>query len=105
MGFGWPCMTVGWKCNSSKTRGILRTEGFCTLYEGRRDSHTILLFRYVRALGAMYFRLIGTSAEIYNYLEPLYNDYRKLRFMNRSGSKSTILIVHKGSELMSDLFF
>jgi len=37
-------------------------------------------------LGALYFRLIGTSAEIYKYLEPLYNDYRKLRFMSRSGT-------------------
>jgi len=42
--------------------------------------------KYVRALGALYFRLIGTSAEIYKYLEPLYNDYRKLRFMARSGT-------------------
>jgi len=42
--------------------------------------------KYVRALGAFYFRLIGTSAEIYKYLEPLYNDYRKLRFMARSGT-------------------
>jgi len=42
--------------------------------------------KYVRALGAMYFRLIGTSPEIYQYLEPLYNDYRKLRFMARSGT-------------------
>ena len=36
-------------------------------------------------LGALYLRLVGTSLEVYNYLEPLYNDYRKLKMMNRSG--------------------
>uniref|UniRef100_A0A915L7D2 Pre-mRNA-splicing factor 38 n=1 Tax=Romanomermis culicivorax TaxID=13658 RepID=A0A915L7D2_ROMCU len=41
--------------------------------------------KYLRALGAYYLRLTGTSIEIYKYLEPLYNDYRKLRFMNREG--------------------
>ncbi len=33
----------------------------------------------MRALGAYYLRLTGRPAEIYQYLEPLYNDYRKLR--------------------------
>uniref|UniRef100_A0AC35TQU6 Pre-mRNA-splicing factor 38 n=1 Tax=Rhabditophanes sp. KR3021 TaxID=114890 RepID=A0AC35TQU6_9BILA len=42
-------------------------------------------FKYVRALGAMYIRLTFPSVEIYKHLEPLYNDYRKLRFMNRMG--------------------
>uniref|UniRef100_A0A914HC58 Pre-mRNA-splicing factor 38 n=1 Tax=Globodera rostochiensis TaxID=31243 RepID=A0A914HC58_GLORO len=42
-------------------------------------------FKYVRALGAMYIRLIFNSVEVYKYLEPLYNDYRKLRYMNRMG--------------------
>ena len=44
-------------------------------------------FRYVRALGAMYMRLVGTSMDCYNYLEPLYNDYRKIRRKNKMGSK------------------
>ena len=44
-----------------------------------------LFSRYVRILGAVYLRLVGTSLEVYNYLEPLYNDYRKLKVMNRSG--------------------
>ena len=35
--------------------------------------------RYLRALGAFYFRLIGDSVEIYKYLEPLLYDFRKLR--------------------------
>ena len=45
--------------------------------------------RYVRALGAMYLRLVGDTMECYNYLEPLYNDYRKLKKMNRDGSEIT----------------
>ncbi|CAF0813447.1 unnamed protein product [Rotaria sp. Silwood1] len=40
-------------------------------------------FKYVRALGAFYMRLVGTSVEIYKYLEPLYNDYRKMKYLNR----------------------
>ncbi|KAL1919899.1 uncharacterized protein VTP21DRAFT_1831 [Calcarisporiella thermophila] len=36
-------------------------------------------FKYLRALGAFYMRLTGSSLEIYQYLEPLLNDYRKLR--------------------------
>jgi pre-mRNA-splicing factor 38A len=36
-------------------------------------------FRYLRALGAFYLRLVGNAKEIYQYLEPLLNDYRKLR--------------------------
>lgn len=41
-------------------------------------------FKYVRALGAFYMRLTGTSLDCYKYLEPLYNDNRKLRRQNRS---------------------
>ncbi|KAK6104923.1 PRP38 family protein [Brugia pahangi] len=42
-------------------------------------------YKYIRALGAMYIRLTFTSIEVYKYLEPLYNDYRKLRMMNNEG--------------------
>ena len=30
-------------------------------------------------LGAFYLRLVGRGSDIYQYLEPLYNDYRKIR--------------------------
>uniref|UniRef100_A0A3P8Z1G4 Pre-mRNA-splicing factor 38A n=1 Tax=Esox lucius TaxID=8010 RepID=A0A3P8Z1G4_ESOLU len=40
---------------------------------------------YVRLLGAMYMRLTGTSVDCYKYLEPLYNDYRKIKCQNRNG--------------------
>jgi pre-mRNA-splicing factor 38A len=39
-------------------------------------------FKYVRALGAFYLRLTGRPADIYEKLEPLYNDYRKLKYRN-----------------------
>jgi len=40
-------------------------------------------FKYVRALGAFYMRLTGSSLDCYKYLEPLYNDNRKLRRQNK----------------------
>lgn len=43
-------------------------------------------FKYVRALGAFYMRLVGTPIECYKYLEPLYNDYRKIRYQNKEGN-------------------
>jgi len=36
-------------------------------------------FKYVRALGACYLRLTGRPKDIYEILEPLYKDRRKLR--------------------------
>ncbi|KAJ1383466.1 Pre-mRNA-splicing factor 38 [Sesbania bispinosa] len=36
-------------------------------------------YKYVRILGAFYLRLTGSDVDVYRYLEPLYNDYRKLR--------------------------
>jgi pre-mRNA-splicing factor 38A len=46
-------------------------------------------FKYVRALGAFYLRLTGRPAEIYTLIEPLYNDFRKLRFRESNGWKIT----------------
>ncbi|XP_020293277.1 pre-mRNA-splicing factor 38 [Pseudomyrmex gracilis] len=42
-------------------------------------------FKYVRALGALYMRLTGSSLDCYKYLEPLFNDNRKLRSQNKQG--------------------
>lgn len=42
-------------------------------------------FKYVRLLGALYMRLTGTAVDCYKYLEPLYNDYRKIKTQNRNG--------------------
>ena len=43
-------------------------------------------FKYVRALGAYYLRLTGTALDCYKYLEPLLNDYRKIRQQKRDGN-------------------
>jgi len=43
-------------------------------------------FKYVRALGAYYLRLTGSSIDCYKYLEPLLNDYRKMRIQRRDGN-------------------
>lgn len=32
-------------------------------------------------------RLTGTSVDCYKYLEPLYNDYRKIKTQNRNGGE------------------
>ncbi|XP_061488983.1 pre-mRNA-splicing factor 38A isoform X2 [Rhineura floridana] len=42
-------------------------------------------FKYVRLLGALYMRLTGSAIDCYKYLEPLYNDYRKIKSQNRNG--------------------
>jgi pre-mRNA-splicing factor 38A len=37
-------------------------------------------FKYVKALGAFYLRLTGRPADIYDSLEPLYQEYTKLQY-------------------------
>lgn len=41
----------------------------------------------MRILGAFYLRLTGSDTDVYHYLEPLYNDYRKLRRKLADGRK------------------
>nr|VZI47470.1 unnamed protein product [Spirometra erinaceieuropaei] len=47
-------------------------------------------YKYARAIGAFYLRLVGESAEIYKYLETLYNDFRKIKKQDNSGKFSLI---------------
>ena len=42
-------------------------------------------FKYVRCLGAFYMRITGTSLDCYKYLEPLLNDFRKVKSQKRDG--------------------
>uniref|UniRef100_A0A0W0G801 Pre-mRNA-splicing factor 38 n=1 Tax=Moniliophthora roreri TaxID=221103 RepID=A0A0W0G801_MONRR len=42
-------------------------------------------FKYLRALAAMYIRMTFGAAEVYQILEPLLKDYRKLRLRNMTG--------------------
>lgn len=53
---------------------------------------SFFLCRYVRLLGAMYMRLTGTAVDCYKYLEPLYNDYRKIKSQNRDGGKTSVSV-------------
>ncbi|KAF0975220.1 hypothetical protein FDP41_005973 [Naegleria fowleri] len=43
-------------------------------------------FKYLTALAALYIRLVGSSMDIYRYLEPLFADFRKLKMRNIDGS-------------------
>jgi len=42
-------------------------------------------YKYLRALGAFYWRLVGRAQDIYKVLEPLYSDYRRLVVRKESG--------------------
>eukprot|EP01012_Entosiphon_sulcatum_P043971 TRINITY_DN58446_c0_g1_i1.p1 TRINITY_DN58446_c0_g1~~TRINITY_DN58446_c0_g1_i1.p1 ORF type:complete len:211 (-),score=51.60 TRINITY_DN58446_c0_g1_i1:104-736(-) len=42
-------------------------------------------YKYVRILGAFYMRLVGRAVDVYQYLEPLLNDYRKIRYRKEDG--------------------
>lgn len=59
-------------------------------------------FKYVRALGAFYMRLTGSSLDCYKYLEPLYNDNRKLRRQNRSSQFELVHMDEFIDELLRD---
>ncbi|CAH0550071.1 unnamed protein product [Brassicogethes aeneus] len=59
-------------------------------------------FKYVRALGAYYMRLTGSSLDCYKYLEPLYNDNRKLRRQNRSAQFELVHMDEFIDELLRD---
>ncbi|KAG1900731.1 PRP38 family-domain-containing protein [Suillus fuscotomentosus] len=42
-------------------------------------------FKYMRALAAMYIRMTFSAVEVYELLEPLMKDYRKLRYRDTAG--------------------
>ncbi|EKX72971.1 conserved hypothetical protein [Theileria equi strain WA] len=43
-------------------------------------------YKYLRALGVYYLRLVGDPVRVYKTLEPLLSDYRRLRFRGPDGS-------------------
>ncbi|RZF44796.1 hypothetical protein LSTR_LSTR015833 [Laodelphax striatellus] len=59
-------------------------------------------FKYVRALGAFYMRLVGSSLDCYKYLEPLFNDSRKLRRQNRQGQFELVHVDEFIDELLRE---
>ena len=48
--------------------------------------------RYMRALAAMYVRMTFQAVEVYEVLEPLLKDYRKLRLRNMGTLQSLFLL-------------
>ncbi|QRW26980.1 pyruvate dehydrogenase E1 component beta subunit [Rhizoctonia solani] len=48
-------------------------------------------FKYLRALAAMYIRMTFPPVEVYELLEPLLKDYRKLRLRNMAGYSLTFM--------------
>lgn len=48
-------------------------------------------FKYLRALAAFYIRLFYVSEEVYQLLEPLLGDYRKLRMRSIQGVTLTYM--------------
>lgn len=59
-------------------------------------------FKYVRALGAFYMRLVGSALDCYKYLEPLLADSRKLRRQKRDGSFDLIHMDEYIDELLRE---
>ncbi|GJN87324.1 hypothetical protein Rhopal_000272-T1 [Rhodotorula paludigena] len=57
-------------------------------------------FKYLRALAAFYVRLTFDSLNAYEVLEPLLNDYRKLRYRAMDGSYSIITIDEFADQLL-----
>lgn len=43
-------------------------------------------FKYLRLLGAFYMRLTGRAVDVYQFLEPLLNDYRRVRLRLPNGN-------------------
>ena len=60
-------------------------------------------FKYLRLLGALYLRLTGKATDVYKYLEPLYNDYRKVAFRNSNGWSLTYVDEFIDSLLNSEI--
>ncbi|KAJ3474242.1 hypothetical protein NLI96_g12569 [Meripilus lineatus] len=46
-------------------------------------------FKYLRALAVMYIRMTFRAADVYDILEPLLKDYRKIRYRNMTGYNLT----------------
>ncbi|GAA5914466.1 PRP38 family protein [Sporobolomyces salmoneus] len=59
-------------------------------------------FKYLRALAAFYVRLTFDSLNAYEVLEPLLDDYRKLRFRGMDGSYRITTIDQFADELLSE---
>ncbi|GAA5953261.1 hypothetical protein JCM21900_004466 [Sporobolomyces salmonicolor] len=58
-------------------------------------------FKYLRALAAFYVRLTFDSLNVYEVLEPLLDDYRKIRFRGMDGSFTTTTLDQFADDLLN----
>eukprot|EP00754_Rhynchopus_humris_P004876 Rhum_TRINITY_DN12452_c1_g2::Rhum_TRINITY_DN12452_c1_g2_i1::g.52038::m.52038/K12849/PRPF38A; pre-mRNA-splicing factor 38A len=59
-------------------------------------------FKYVRVLGAFYLRLVGQPLAVYEMLEPILCDYRKIRMRNVDGSYTITYVDELVDRLLSE---
>jgi pre-mRNA-splicing factor 38A len=57
--------------------------------------------KYVRALAAFYLRLTGSSQDVYAFIEPLFNDYRKLRMRTAEGGYALTHVDEFAAQLLN----
>ena len=62
-------------------------------------------FKYLRAIGAFYLRLTGDPVEIYQFIEPLYYDYRKLRIRTDTHVYETITMDQFAWNLLHNSYY
>ena len=62
-------------------------------------------YKYIRALGAFYWRLIAPQKQIYTILEPYYADYRRIAFRDLNGKYSIMHMDEYIDKLIRDDIF
>lgn len=82
--YGEPGKPTPFLCLAFRLLQIQPVKEIIYLYIDQQD------FKYLRALGAFYLRMVENSVEVYNKLEPMLRDYRKLRLLDRSKNFSVI---------------
>jgi pre-mRNA-splicing factor 38A len=62
-------------------------------------------YKYIRALGAFYWRLTAPAKSVYTVLEPLYSDYRRMAYRDVSGKFEIIHMDEFVDRLLRDEHF
>lgn len=85
----------------------LRAEEFKCVHGNYLSIVAHLDNRYLRALAALYIRMTFRAVDVYELLEPLLKDYRKLRLRNMGASTHAtiffIILTHYNSGLFTDV--
>ncbi|WFD43424.1 hypothetical protein MPSI1_002086 [Malassezia psittaci] len=94
------------------TYGMLRPSPFlclvCKLLQIQPEREIVLEYlaasdlKYLRALAAMYIRMTFSSIDVYELLEPLLNDYHKLRYRDTTGNFSLTYMDEFVDQLLSE---